>query len=344
MASHVGVARGLAGVMRLNRVGPFFLSPAPGPGVSLTAPLRVGILHPCFTALGGAEILHLEQARLLAQQGHRVELVELGRRGDVDADARLASHQIHRVERAGDPGDSWGWTDRLRYGRRLARALAGQDVVLAGNFPAGPLSGHADVRGLTVWYCHEPPRGLYRRATHPQLEAVRSTAPHLAAVRYHERRLRREARLARFPLRRFAPAWDQRGVARVDRIWANSAFTRGLVERVYGRTDATVVYPIVPRPGDAPRRAGLRRPLRVLTQSRLAAVKNVEIILRGVAGARTAGLEVELEVVGEGPERPALEALAAELGLVAPAVRFHGFVEREALDRIAATCEVSTLR
>jgi glycosyltransferase involved in cell wall biosynthesis len=61
----------------------------------------------------------------------------------------------------------------------------------------------------------------------------------------------------------------------------------------------------------------------VLYIGRLSAEKGVGTLLRGwrKRGASANGV---LWIVGDGPERPALEALAAELGLGAPAVRFLG--------------------
>jgi len=61
-----------------------------------------------------------------------------------------------------------------------------------------------------------------------------------------------------------------------------------------------------------------RSPLRLLFIGRLSAAKNVDILIRALSG-----LPVECTVVGEGPERPRLEALARELGCEGR-VRFTG--------------------
>jgi glycosyltransferase involved in cell wall biosynthesis len=55
--------------------------------------------------------------------------------------------------------------------------------------------------------------------------------------------------------------------------------------------------------------------------ARLIRVKACDVFLRGLAACK--GLPVRAVIVGEGPERPALEALAAELGLT-DQVRFFG--------------------
>jgi len=64
--------------------------------------------------------------------------------------------------------------------------------------------------------------------------------------------------------------------------------------------------------------------LRLLTVGYLEPRKRVDLAVRAVAAARERGLAVELDVVGEGSDRPGLEALARELG-VAARVRFLGY-------------------
>jgi len=79
--------------------------------------------------------------------------------------------------------------------------------------------------------------------------------------------------------------------------------------------------------------------LRLLTAGRLVLVKRVDFAIRALARLRAArpDLRTALEVVGDGPERPRLEALAAELGL-GDAVRFAGWMTRHGvLDRMRAS-------
>jgi hypothetical protein len=57
------------------------------------------------------------------------------------------------------------------------------------------------------------------------------------------------------------------------------------------------------------------QPLRAVSVGHLNADKNQASILRAVARLRAEGLRVELELLGDGPERPRLEALARELNL-----------------------------
>jgi glycosyltransferase involved in cell wall biosynthesis len=64
-------------------------------------------------------------------------------------------------------------------------------------------------------------------------------------------------------------------------------------------------------------------PIRCLALGRLVGYKGLDHTLRAVAAAVAAGTEVVLDLIGDGPERPALEALARTLG-VSSRVRFLG--------------------
>ena len=65
--------------------------------------------------------------------------------------------------------------------------------------------------------------------------------------------------------------------------------------------------------------------LRLAAAGRLSEEKAFDRCIRLLAHLRQAGLPAELMLYGDGPERPALERLAGELGL-GPFVRFAGFV------------------
>jgi glycosyltransferase involved in cell wall biosynthesis len=72
------------------------------------------------------------------------------------------------------------------------------------------------------------------------------------------------------------------------------------------------------------------RPLNTLYTGRLSKSKHVDAVVRAVAAVRAAGHEMTLTVVGEGPERAALAALAVELG-IAESVEFTGGLDFDAV-------------
>jgi glycosyltransferase involved in cell wall biosynthesis len=85
--------------------------------------------------------------------------------------------------------------------------------------------------------------------------------------------------------------------------------------------------------------AGPETVLAVFT-GRLVGIKRVDRMVRALAAARAAGAPVVLAIVGDGPERGALEAEAARLG-VAPITRFLGY--REDMPAVAAGADIALL-
>ena len=87
--------------------------------------------------------------------------------------------------------------------------------------------------------------------------------------------------------------------------------------------------------------ASARRPrrgpeLRVVYTGRLSKAKNVDVLLRAVARVRAAGHEVSVTVVGEGPERMALEQLAGSFGMAAHTEFTGGLTFDEVLGQLEA--------
>ncbi len=129
--------------------------------------------------------------------------------------------------------------------------------------------------------------------------------------------------------------WDVRASSRVDAFVANSTFVRDRIRRYYDR-DAIVVAPPVdvdyfhPR-ADADTDGGRRGAPFALMVAALAPYKKVD---EAIDACRR--LDLELRIVGDGPERARLEAMAG------PGVRWLGQVSGEELRESyrAAACFV----
>ncbi|MBP1633886.1 MAG: kanE [Acidobacteria bacterium] len=118
-------------------------------------------------------------------------------------------------------------------------------------------------------------------------------------------------------------ALDTRMIAEARRVYANSAVVAARLEQYNGLSAQPLHHPprLAPRlrpgpPGDY-----------VLSVGRLETLKRVDLAVRALALAPPA---LRLVVAGDGPQRPALEALASEAG-VGDRVRFAGRVDDEAL-------------
>lgn len=308
--------------------------------------MKLAIFHPAFETVGGAELLAATQARYFRALGHPVKLVTSAfderRWQDEFQDVPVTARAWHR------------WTDRLlfrspmrdlqRRADRAAPSLADSDVVLAHNYPTSAMLGSMDLEAGRVWYCHEVSRGLHVREANPHLTARVDDASAASAgdwgerfaksLAAHDREVARGGRMAE------RLAADRAGVAGIGLVCTNSAYTREIVKRVYGRDDPVVVPPMIRFPPIRHRRSGLdRENLGVLVHSRLARPKNVGTVLRGFARFRDRCCSgAVLHVVGQGPQRSRLERLART---IAPnAVHFHGFLAEPELEAIYRACDV----
>lgn len=115
----------------------------------------------------------------------------------------------------------------------------------------------------------------------------------------------------------------QRAVRRAAAILTCSAF----VQRELARAGIEAAFAPWPTRLPSPefRRAPAREPLFVFT-GRLAREKGVDTLLRALALVHARGTAARVRIVGDGPLRPQLEALAASLG-VAPSVEWAGWVD-----------------
>src|SRR5438445_13808641 len=77
----------------------------------------------------------------------------------------------------------------------------------------------------------------------------------------------------------------------------------------------------------------------IVTVGRLSAQKRIPLLLEAVAQLRATGRGVPLTIVGDGPERPALERRAAGLG-VADAVRCLGDVSPARIPDVLGDADV----
>ncbi len=264
--------------------------------------LRVLIAHDWLITWGGSESC-VEQLLRIFPQADLVAGVIAPR--DVPALRALAARARET------------WAGRLPGARRLHRwflpfeALAfatletgGYDLVISSSHAFSKMV-RARPGAVHVCYCHSPPRYLWH---------LRETYRRSAGT------LERAALSLGGPwLRRL----DMRGARGVDRFFANSRHIAEKIRRAYG-CDAAVVYPPV---SAKPAAADLARGDFLLSLGRLVPYKRLDL---AVAAAERLGKR--LVVVGDGPERPRLERLAAR------GTEFRGEVSEEEAGRLLSTC------
>ncbi len=129
-----------------------------------------------------------------------------------------------------------------------------------------------------------------------------------------------------------------------DRVVAISSYTAGEVRRVAEVPVEVIPYtvslPTAPERDDGAVHDAARE-FAVLFVGRLVERKGVAVLLRAVAELKSTR-PVRLHIVGDGPERAALEQLAGELGIAAR-VRFHGRISDDALQAMYAAASVFAL-
>ncbi len=120
--------------------------------------------------------------------------------------------------------------------------------------------------------------------------------------------------------------WGRQIIRRPTALVANSR--RAAAEVVAsGMRDPSLVFVLenaieVPAAVASVRPAG--SPLRAMLVGSLTRVKRADVFLEALAQARRGGAPLSGQIVGDGPERGALEALARERGLLPDGVRFLG--------------------
>jgi glycosyltransferase involved in cell wall biosynthesis len=132
---------------------------------------------------------------------------------------------------------------------------------------------------------------------------------------------------------------------RADRIIAGSVHTRDWIRDAMGidpgRLELLAENGVSKRFFDAPlREPDSNRPLRLIFAGRLVPYKGCDMVIDALAVAqRRVGRRIELQVVGDGPERPSLELRSRDRG-VADRVSFAGFVAPESMPERFAAADV----
>jgi glycosyltransferase involved in cell wall biosynthesis len=263
---------------------------------------RVALVHDFFVAEGGAEQVALELARLLPTADVHTSFFDARRYGDRLDAARVRTWPLQRL---------LGPTERFRsllplypawFGRLDLRAC---DLVVSSSI-AFTHAVRSRPGALHVSYVYTPMRYAWNLDAY--LERSSWSLP-----------ARVGARTVRPVLRR----WDRRTASRPDVVVAISETVQQRIRRCWGR-ESEVLYPPVDVGAIHPsgRDDGF-----LLVAARMLAYRRLEHAVEACTR-----LGRDLVVVGEGPERARLQALAG------PAVRFLGRVDRPTLLDLFGRC------
>jgi glycosyltransferase involved in cell wall biosynthesis len=261
---------------------------------------------------GGAANATLFMGKALAALGHEPTVLTSALAG-LPQDSHCDGVHVHRIpafRRAADRSNPWEMASFLASAlwsaQRVARAAKTEAVITFFTIPCAPVG----------WL-------LNRRMGVPYIVSLRGgdVPGHVPGINAVHRLIA--------PLRRAV----LRGACAVV---ANGP---GLA-RLSERTDPVSVR-VIPNGVDTtlfrPAEAGERKEVsefRILFVGRLHEEKNVAIVLEAVAALHRGRSAIRVDLVGDGPQRRQLEALAASLG-IADRVAFHGWQSKE---RVADFC------
>jgi len=255
---------------------------------------RVALAHDYLTQRGGAERVVEVLARAFPRAPIHTTLFDPAGTFPVFGTLDIRSSPLNRIA-------------MLRTHHRLAlpvlaptvsRMYADADVVVASS------SGWAHgirTPGRKVVYCHAPARWLYQRDRYLGAD-VDSGGPMSSRTRMASLALG----LLGVPLRR----WDLRAARSADRYLANSSATRDAIRAAYGIESEVLAPPPALLPDGPLEEVPGMAPGFLLCVARLLPYKHVDVVIR--AADRLPGERVV--VVGQGPERATLQALADRSG------------------------------
>lgn len=292
--------------------------------------LKVLIVAPNASSLfGGESFLPLKYFELLNERGHLARLITHAR--SRDSLLQDFPHLRDRIDFIEDTAaDRLVWRIGSRLPARLRDILAGAILTFLTERAQAKRIRHY-VRQGEVDVIHQPipvspkqPSGVYGFGVPVVIGPMNGGMRFPNGYEDHESRLAAGAvalgRLVATAMNRILP-----GKRRAQVLLVANARTRAalpvsnpriheLVENAVDLRTWAMAGPRAPRPAGAP--------FRLAFVGRLVSWKCVDITLDAVQRARSAGVDVTLDILGDGPEGPALQQRAETL---AGAVRFHGF-------------------
>lgn len=310
--------------------------------------MRLGLFHPAFNTVGGAELLIASQHNHLQTKGFSPEIITFDYNPKV-WDRFFNNPNYHLVQKR-------TWSDLVlaptklsklkRRGNRAEEHLLRYDTIIGHNYPASTILGNSSTCALKIWQCNEPPRGLHFREANPNLaKCIESShyncfakqAFQMSLSKYDES-IQHKSELDK---RRI---YDIEGVKKINVIYALSEFSRDNARKIYGQCIEEPIYPLVNFPEGGWNRNGLRRDVRrILVHSRLEYSKNIDTVIKGFHSfASKSPCTCELHIVGKGEAQIKLEELVSELG-IQNNVQFYGYLSNKELQSVYEMCDVFAL-
>ncbi|MFT5171227.1 MAG: glycosyltransferase involved in cell wall biosynthesis [Candidatus Marinamargulisbacteria bacterium] len=302
--------------------------------------LKIGIVHPTFEILGGAENVVFWFAESFVKRGHSVHVISAGFSLSAKQQFEKIGVSVIDIKTPFIPAYDQHRRNLWIMGLRLRPYLKQFDVINAHNFPATLWIGYAakfEKRNLPplIWTCHEPPRSLFPKALDLDMYQVDlkfdpNNRPFITKVPKGNRDFSNGEKAVK--KRDFELVTQM-----VSKVVCNSEFTAGQVRSLY-HIEPTVHYfgiPQIQRGKTTPPVKDMQDAvLGLLFVSRVEIWKNCQGLLMAMETLKNrldrADQQVHLHIVGTGSFLLGMKSLAEELD-ISTLVTFHGFLSDEAL-------------
>jgi glycosyltransferase involved in cell wall biosynthesis len=264
--------------------------------------MRIAIVHDYFTQLGGAEKVAEELYRTLPNASLFATVAFRHCMPPHLKNARVRTSWMQNLPRI----SKYYRTYFLVYPFAIASLdLSKYDLVVSSS--SSYAKGiRTDRDALHVCYCHTPMRWVWNYKTYSETESSGFTRDFLVPI-----------------LIRGLKSWDEEASRQPDHFVANSKIVAERIRRAYGRS-AEVIHP----PIDTERfRPSAEQENYYVTLSRLVSYKRIDLAIQACTE-----LNKKLFVIGDGPDRNRLEALAG------PSITFLGRAPDEVVEHYVSRC------
>ena len=302
--------------------------------------MKIALVHPRMDIPGGAERLISWIAKGLSKKGLEVTIftekfnprliplepadgirVELFKKGLLD---RFINSKI---------------MDKKAFARQLSSLLKGFSVVISFNFPSywwvAEAKRISDSFPLSLWFCNEPLRRLYRDKADRFLMDyfnTKSTDRYNLHLKEEVRKRLEEDRINMARLMRDRKI-DKDSVSSMDKVLAISSYTAESLKSIFG-IEPKVCYPGIPLRGDnsGGLKASVRRGNTILTIGWSSPKKNINNVLEAVKILRGRGSVpgFKLKIIGHDARLCNIKGLIEDLG-IGDIVELIGRVDEEEL-------------
>ncbi|RAP31600.1 hypothetical protein DID78_00425 [Candidatus Marinamargulisbacteria bacterium SCGC AG-343-D04] len=300
--------------------------------------LKIAIVHPKMTILGGAEVVILNMAKLWIKEGHHVDIISAGFSKEVKTQLNRNHCKTISIKTPFIPGYDTARRNLWIMGLRIRPLLKNYDIINCHNFPANIWLSYAskgERKNIppVIWSCHEPPRSLYEEELNNGLVNLEFDPaldnPLIIAKNARHKKDNRQQWLIKK---------DNDAVnTLISEVIANSQFTAKNVKKIYGRDAISQHFPgnILKNKKKENQEKPLTNQKQILIISRLEKLKNLHIVIKAIKELKIKyklkPKDFVVNIIGTGELDEKLKIFAKNQDVLS-FINFKGFLSNDKLD------------